>query len=153
MYFKHSNLLLIILSTFAMTFATASMAETKIEAAKRCLGDNTTGKDRKELAKWIFMMLGAHPEISTVVTISPDLKEKSNQAAGLLFSTLIAEKCNVEIRELIAESGNSAIEVPFRFLGELATKELMTDPNVTASMTGFTRYIDQDKLNKALGAK
>ena len=41
------------------------------EALSRCLADNTSGRDRKDLARWVFFAMAAHPEIKqyTVPTV------------------------------------------------------------------------------------
>jgi hypothetical protein len=153
MNYKHKILLSITLGIYGISFTTVSMANPKIEAAKRCLGDNTTGKERKELAKWIFIAIAAHPEIRDLSNVTPDISDKSSQSTGLLMNSLILDKCSQEMRALISESGPSAVELPFKFLGELAMKELMTDPSVTASIQGFIRYYDKEKADKVLKVK
>jgi hypothetical protein len=41
----------------------------------------------------------------------------------------------------------------FQKLGELAMKELMTNPEVGAAMSGFERRIDRAKMEAALGGR
>ena len=153
MLFKQKLLLSIAFSVLTTTFTTASIANPKVEAAKRCLGDNTTGKDRKELAKWIFLAIAAHPEMRDFSNVTSEITEKSSRTTGALMNSLMLDKCTPEMVALITESGPSAVELPFKFLGELAMKELMTDPNVSKSIQGFSRYIDKEKADRVLKVK
>ena len=55
-------LLTIVFATSIAFSGAVPAASTPIEATKTCLSDNTSGKDRKLLAKWIFLAMAAHPE-------------------------------------------------------------------------------------------
>jgi hypothetical protein len=35
------------------------------------MADSSTGKDRKELARWIFVAMSSHPELKGLTTITP----------------------------------------------------------------------------------
>lgn len=48
---------------FAVIITTPALAGPYTDALGSCLADNTTGKDRKELARWIFVAMSAHPEM------------------------------------------------------------------------------------------
>jgi hypothetical protein len=50
------------------------------------------------------------------------------------------------------EGGAKAIEIAFQTLGQLAMQELMTNPDVNASMARFEKSLDQSKLSKVFAA-
>ena len=48
----------------AVLFAVSAPAQAQpVEALRTCLMDSTSGKDRKDLVKWIFFAMAAHPEL------------------------------------------------------------------------------------------
>ena len=53
-----------------------------------------------------------------------------------------------QTQSAVKEGGAKAIESAFQTLGQLAMQELMTNPEVTSSMSRFEKQLDQSKLNK-----
>jgi len=45
------------------------------------------------------------------------------------------------------KDGSEAFKIAFGVLGRLAMQELMSNPDVNASVAGFTKYIDKSKLD------
>jgi hypothetical protein len=125
-------------------------------ALQTCLADNTSGKDRKDLAKWIFLAMAAHPEMkehAAGATYAAAADESSRRIAGMVVR-LLAESCLKETRTVV-QTGQitQSFEVAFSRLGELAMQELMSDKSVLAAMSQFEKYMDQKRFNEALIGK
>lgn len=130
-----------------------AQAEAPNETLSRCLADNTTGKDRKDLARWIFFAMAAHPEIKQYADSSALLAtEQAHKVVAATFTRLVTESCAQETRTAFSQGGTMAIQVAFETLGALAMQELMSDPDVKATMSAFERHIDQDRLNHVLAS-
>ena len=153
-------------ASFAAAFAALTLAaglvapgvaeaqpQARIETVQRCLGDSTTGRERKELARWIFLGMAAHPEIRDLAVASQDASERSSRFVGQLVTRLIVENCATEIRAMVREAGPRSMELAFQFLGQLAMKELMTDAAVNSSLTVFERYVDRARVNAVVEGK
>ena len=118
------------------------------DALKTCLADSTSGKDRKDLAKWIFLAMAAHPEMNGLLTanLATELDESSKKIAAL-FTRLLTESCLSETRAVVATGqGSQSISLAFEGLGQLAMQELMAHKSVQDSMGYFERYLDQKRL-------
>ncbi len=126
----------------------AGPAETA--AATRCLADNTTGRDRKDLARWIFLAIAAHPEMKEMSKASAEQQEQAQRAVAGLFSRLVGETCATEVRALVQTEGPAALGKPFEVLGQLAMQELMSNGDVKANVGGFERFIDRAKVEPVL---
>lgn len=127
--------------------ATAAQAATNDFAT--CLVDNLSGKERKNLAKWVFMAMAAHPEIKKYANVSAaDIKE-SNQYVGTLITRLLTVDCPTQLKTAQA-SDPMAARKGFEMVGKVAMQELMTNQDVVASITGYIPYVDQKKINKVL---
>ncbi len=138
----------------AALFALSCMsvaAQTPAESLSRCLGENTSGKERKELARWVFFAMAAHPEIKEYATASaPQAAEQSHRFMANTVMRLLTESCAPQTRAAFKEGGSMAIQIAFQTLGQLAMQELMTDRAVLGNMAAFEKHLDQNKLNQVL---
>lgn len=128
----------------------AGHASEATDALSRCLSDSTTGKDRKDLAKWIFVSMAAHPEIGPLAPTSAATTESTQRTMGALFTRLVADTCANEMRGAVKAQGPEGVKSAFEYLGKMAMQELMSNPQVTASFGGFERYVDKARLDRVL---
>ena len=122
-------------------------AQPQSNSLTNCLADNTTGRDRKDLARWIFLSIAAHPEIKqyTSANVSTAVDQSARTMAALV-TRLLAESCTKEIKA--AGDLGKSLDLAFRNLGELAMQELMTEAAVKETMSLFGKYLDQERLDK-----
>jgi hypothetical protein len=111
-----------------------------------CLADNTSGKDRKELAKWIFVAMASHPELKDLSSVTDGQRDKINQAFAATVTRLLTESCVAQAKVAVQRGGPEAFKSAFGTLGGLAMQELMSNPQVSTSIGGFERYLDKKKL-------
>ena len=131
--------------------APAPSAPSSIERLGRCLADSTSGKDRKDLARWIFLSMSIHPEIRSFSSADAAAgREASDRTVGALFTRLLTETCAAQTRTAFKEGGTPALQTAFQSLGQLAMQEITSDPAVAASLTAFERHLDRQKLQSAL---
>ena len=135
---------------FALFFASALHASPNTDALARCLSDNTSGKDRKDLAKWIYLAISAHPEIGIFGKAGPKEVEEVQRNMGVLFTRLVAEQCAPQMTAVAQSEGMEGFKIAFENLGRLAMQELMSNQDVNVSLSGFTRYIDKEKVERAI---
>ncbi|KQY87142.1 MULTISPECIES: hypothetical protein [Roseateles] len=142
-----------LLLSLTATLPLSAQAGPKAEALGICLGDSTTGKDRKDLARWIFVAMSAHPEIKPLSNVPDATRAEADEGVAQLLTALLTERCRVQAREAAQQEGSAGFVTAFQKLGELAMKELMTNPEVGAAMGGFERRIDRAKVEAALGGR
>jgi hypothetical protein len=123
------------------------------DALTSCLTDNTTGKDRKDMARWVFVGMSAHPEIQNLSNVTEADREAVDRTIAALFTKLLAEKCPAQAKLAAAEGGSESFRAAFEIIGKLAMQELMSNPKVNTSFSKFTKYVDQNKMNSALSKK
>jgi hypothetical protein len=140
-------------SPLAQAQSQLAQAQSPVRALTTCLGDATSGKDRKDLAKWIFLAMAAHPEMRPHATASlATVSDESSRTMAALVTRLLADSCAKETAAVLKTSqGSQAMELAFQGLGQLAMQELMTDTSVQGAMAVFERYIDRARLAQALG--
>lgn len=128
----------------------ASQAGPATDAFANCITDNTTGRDRKDLVKWVFAVLAAHPEIKSFAALSDADREQMDRGAAGLFERLVTVNCRDQAKAALQAEGAVSFQVAFQRLGLIASTELMTDPSVQGSMQRFVRMVDQKKVESAL---
>ena len=144
--------LMIVVAILAM--AVAAQGQQPSNVLGTCLADHTSGRDRKDLAKWIFLTLAAHPEIKQYATANASTAaDESARTIAALITRLLTDSCLDETKAVIKGEGATSIKVAFEFLGQLAMQELMGDKSVTESFGLFERYLDKKRLDEALAAK
>ena len=131
--------------------ASPAIAGPATEALTNCVANNTTGKDRKELAQWVFIAMAAHPEIQPLANVTEASRDKFDKKLAVLATRLIAEQCRAEAKTAIEQEGSESFEAAFGALGKLAMRELMSSPAVNESFTRYTKYLDKSKFNAVFG--
>ncbi len=139
---------LLCIATFSQQAAIAAQPAT--EALSTCLADHTSGKDRKNLARWIFLAISVHPEIRSFASATGTDHVDADKTVATLVTRLLVEDCTAQTRTALKEDGQIAMFNAFRSLGEAAMQELMTNKDVAASVNAYTRYLDSKKLDAAL---
>ena len=137
---------LVIMMFGALLMSGPVSATTASEALGTCLIDFLNGKERKELGKWIFLGMAAHPEISQFTNITGDDRDKSDQYIGNLVTRLLTEDCLDEAKNATASGGSVALTSAFELVGRVAMQELMTDRDVSSALSGFEKYLDAGRL-------
>jgi hypothetical protein len=118
-----------------------------------CMVDSMTGKERKEMAQWIFFAIAAHPEIKEYSKLSEAVKNKSDVHMANLVTRLLTEDCLTQAKAAHKQEGQSAIVGAFELVGKVAMQELMMNKDVTSSIGAYAKYIDKDKFNKISSEK
>ena len=129
----------------------AAIAGPAADALGACMADSTTGKERKTLARWIFLAMAAHPELRDLASSTEQARDQTDAAVGGIVTKLLADSCAVQAREAIKLESGAGLESAFGVLGKLAMRELMSDDAVKASISGFEKYIDKQRLDASLG--
>tara|TARA_E500000331_G_scaffold87365_1_gene82916 strand:+ start:4051 stop:4365 length:315 start_codon:yes stop_codon:yes gene_type:complete len=97
---------------------------------------------------WMARLITEHPEIkNSVGEVYSDIEAvKSDVAVARLFEKLLTVNCRQEAIEAVRYEENIALEESFKVLGQIAMRDLMADPSVSAVMEQFTKYIDESRF-------
>ena len=67
-----------------------------------------------------------------------------------MFESLVTVTCKSEMQLAVRYEGNTAIGAAFTVLGQVAGRELFSNPEVAKGMSDLERYLDNDKIKAAL---
>lgn len=130
-----------------------AIAGTATDALITCVADNTTGKDRKDLARWVFVAMTAHPEIQPFSHVTEANRDELDKTVAALATRLLTESCRTEAKAAMEKEGSGSFNAAFGALGKLAMQELMSDPSVNLSFTRYAKYLDKAKFDSAFAKK
>lgn len=117
----------------------------------KCLVASTTERDKAQLVEWIFQSIALNPKIAPHAQITPAQRDATDRALARMFEHLLAESCAPQARQALKYEGASAISESFKLLGQVAAQEMFSDPAVAAGTAKFTEYVDEARLQEALG--
>ncbi len=149
---KKYFLLFLILSTLT-PLSLSSIASPASDSLGTCMIDSMTGKERKQLAQWIFFAMAAHPDIKEYSKVSAESQAKTNEIIGKLISRLLTETCVEQLKAAVKEDGQTAISGAFELVGKYAMQDFMASKEVLGSISGYVNFVDQEKLVNILKTK
>ena len=137
---------LVILTTILLSFTLFSIpAVAQSQSLGTCLVDSLNGKERKQLVKWIYFSIAAHPEMKPFSNISENDRITTDRYVGKLVTRLLVEDCSSIF--LTAQKADSlALEKAFEIVGRVAMQELMNNQEVTTAITNYANYADLNKI-------
>lgn len=129
-----------------------ALADSPTDAFARCMADALNGKERTNLAKWIFLSMAVHPEIKSSPGVDPKAVRDSDEYVGKLVTRLLTSDCPNELKKA-NQADPMAMRKGFELVGKVAMQELMTNQNVMKALTNYAQFVDQQKIGKILSEK
>jgi len=128
-----------------------SFAGIYTDELSKCLVKNSTEKDKSILVRWMFTAMALHPDIAAMAKVTDEQRQQANKDVAQMITRFLAETCLNQSQKAVKYEGSSAIEQGFNLFGQVAGKELFTNPQVAQALGELSQHIDSDALNKKLG--
>ena len=126
---------------------TSAFAGQATDALIACMTDNTTGKDRKDMARWIFVGMSVHPGIQSLSNVTEMDREEYARKLANIVTRLLAENCKAQTKDALEKEADEVpLKAAFSVMGQLAMQEVMNDPKVQSAFSGFAKYLDLGKF-------
>ena len=123
------------------------------DALGTCLVDSLTGKERKELATWMFFGMAAHPEIKKYANVTSEDRANSDKDVANLLSRLLIKDCMQQAKDAVRADGQVALTSAFEMVGKVAMRELATNKDVSTALTSYGNYLDKRVFSDVFNAK
>ena len=125
--------------------AGAAAAGPASDALARCLVQAATPADNEVLVRWIFSSITENPKLAGLSSVTDTQRKVFDQQQAALFQRLLLKDCRTQALEAVRQDGAASIGKSFELLGSTAGRQLMTDPQVLASMQHMTHYLDSSQ--------
>jgi len=117
----------------------------------KCLVRSTGDAEKRTLVKWIFAAVALHPEVADISSVTPAQRTEMTRNTAKIFEKLLADSCRTEVQQAVQYEGPQTIGSSFQVLGQVAARELFSNPSVAANMADLGKYIDQKRIAEAMG--
>ena len=141
---------LFVVATLAIFCAFSAVAGPYADSLGKCLVSSTSAAEKTSLVKWMFITLALHPDVESFSKITPAQRDAVNKEAAQLFEKLMTATCATETRDAVKYEGPATIEQAFGLLGQVAMRELFTNPKVAAGLEDLSKNFDEKKLERVL---
>ena len=115
----------------------------------KCFVDNISGLDRRDLARWVFLSMAAHPDTRPFSNVPAQSREDASRAVGVLFTRLMTDTCAKELQEATRAGGPPIVPSAIQFLTQIGVQELMTNKDVLGSLSAFGQFADKERIDRA----
>jgi hypothetical protein len=136
---------------FILLFSPGVNAGVYSDDLSRCLVESSTSSDKLALVRWVFTSISLHPAVRSIASVSPKQVDDSNREMAALTVKLVTVTCKNETIKAMKYEGESALKTSFGVLGQVAMKELFSNPDVAKGLAGLEKYMDTEKIKKELG--
>lgn len=128
--------------------ASAAQAGVYTDDLSKCLVAHVSPSDQTAFMTWIFSAISAHPAIQTYSQMTGAQRDAAIAKAGGLMQRLVTVDCRTETVTAIKYEGDAALGSAFGVVGQVAMRNLFTDPNVALSMEKLSSSVDKAKIGE-----
>lgn len=125
-------------------------AQAQAQALGECMVLKSTGADRLVVARWFLTSLASAPQAAGVATLTPGKKDEFDKGMAAIFTRLMAVDCADQARPLFKARDEASFRVAGEALGRVAMEELLNNPQASAALSGYTKYLRQEDFKAVL---
>lgn len=127
-----------------------AQAQEEAKALGECMVLKSTGADRLVVARWLLTSIASTPQAAGVATLTPGKKDEFDKGMAVVFTRLLSVDCADQARPLFKARDDAGFRVAGEALGRVAMEELLNNPQATAAMTAYTKYLKQEDFRNVL---
>jgi hypothetical protein len=139
-----------ILISLILACAFSAQAGPYTSEMSKCLVDQTSAEDKTTLVRWLFVTLALHPDVTSIANTNAEERDNLNRGMAEIVERLITKSCRKEATTAAKYEGRTALTASFRALGQAAVSELMGSAQVSAGLSEFAKYLDEQKISEVL---
>lgn len=143
------------LTTLAVLFVLGIFGSAQANVASddlsRCLIDKSKQQDQVVLVRWMFAALSTHPSVGDMTKVDAAKLTSANKEMAALVQDMLVNRCVKEARSAVKANGAQSLGASFQLFGQSAARGLLTNPQVAKNIAQLGNYVDDKKLQKALG--
>lgn len=97
-----------------------------------------------------MVSVAQHPNLKNNLTVNQTQLIILTKNTASIFERLLTVSCVKPMQQVLKYEGNVALRNSFETLGEVVTKDLISDPKVTQALGDYYQYINKNKIEKAV---
>ncbi len=129
----------------ALVFGARAEAGVYADDLSKCLVKSASAEDHLTLVRWMFGAMSQHPALQSMTNLTQAQRDDFNRAVTALFERLTYVDCRPEAISGLKYEGGPAMVAAFNLLGQVAARDIFTDPHVGQALTAIAKYSDKAK--------
>lgn len=130
----------------------ATYAGPYTDALSKCMVDSTTEADKGDLVRWLFASEAQHPEVASLLTITPEQRADMSSRVAVLFERLLTRDCRSQFQDARRNEGEETVSRSFALLARAAMGDLIENPTVSSALASVDSYLDKQKIAAVIDA-
>lgn len=136
---------------FSLILSTSATAQNTTDGLTRCLTKHISATDRQSMARWVFVTLSSHPDLTPYASAQAARETRSIQAnMAKTLTRLMTENCARETKQTLRQGGTAAIQKAVTTVARQAISEVLSHTSVTASLSGTMAHIEPGRWARLL---
>jgi hypothetical protein len=140
-----TSLVLLLLSA-----ANLASAGPYADALGKKLVSSTSQEEKGICVRWMFTAMALHPDLKEMSSITPAQRDDANRAFANLVTKMLTDTCRIEAKEALKYEGPVAMQSAFQLFGQIAARELFSNPEVLKGLAELEKYSDSKAIQAAL---
>lgn len=103
--------------------------------------------------KWFFYSVANHPDLALDSPPAESDVALANKKVADLFTDLVSTRCLEPLKNARTYENGNVFQQSFGVLGEVASMELASNPDVLKKLSKFSELLDKERIKAALGVK
>jgi len=112
----------------------------------KCMVKASSPEDQTLLTQWMFSAITLHPAVTPYVNMTDAQREDIATKTGAMVERLLSVNCRNETAAALRGEGATSLQGAFAVLTQNASRGLISDPGVAASLANLGAHIDQRKV-------
>jgi hypothetical protein len=146
------------LKIIAIALAAASLHISQASAGPysddvvRCFMKSSSAEDKTLFMQWSFAELSLNPSVQALSAVTDEQRAAFTKQLVKYYERLLFTDCRQQAIDAVKFEGPTAVTPAFSMVGQVATRELLSDPKTRAGMKALIAGIDKQKLVEIYGA-
>lgn len=134
-----------------LALSTSAAAQTPTDGLATCLAQHTSAADRQAMARWVFVTLASHPDLTPYASAQAAQETGRIQAnMAQTLTRLMTENCARETKQTLRQGGTAGIQKAFTTVARQALTDVLSHPHVAASLGDTVAHIDPSRWARLL---
>lgn len=137
--------------TLGLALCASASAQNAGDTLAACLKQHTTAADRQAMARWVFVTLSSHPDLTPYA--SAQASQETPRIQGQMAQTLtrlVTENCARETKQALRQGGPAHIQKALTGVARQSLTDLVAHPSVATHLGGTVGQIDPSQWARLL---
>lgn len=130
----------------AMFYSQTASAGPYADDLAKCFVKSSTTNDKIIFSQWMFAELALHPSIRSMSSVTDEQRKGLTKSSSDYYQRLLFQDCRQQTIDALKYEGATAIIYGSQILGQVAMRDMMSNPETRAGLADLTKTLDKQKM-------